>query len=305
MQFFSFFGSEYFFLFVAPALIWLVSPGLGLRVGLLMMTGSSINASLKLAFHSPRPYWIDPAVQPLSAEPSFGFPSGHSMNAVLIWGYLAAQTRRKLIWLGAAVLIFLIGLSRLALGVHYTADVLGGWLFGAALLGLSLFIEPRLIELLKKRTLAERILLALAASFLLILVGALIRLSLADWTLPPEWVELGNRGDAIDPLVISGLFTSSGAFFGLAAGAALSAWRGGFNVKGAPVQLAGRLVIGLVGIVVIYFGLKAIFPEGENLTAYLLRYVRYSLIGLWAAGLAPLIFVRLKLANRGEIIDVH
>jgi hypothetical protein len=43
-----------------------------------------------------------------------------------------------------------------------------------------------------------------------------------------------------------------------------------------------------------------VFPDGENLLAYSLRYLRYALIGFWIAGLAPLVFFKLKLAKEGN-----
>jgi hypothetical protein len=201
--------------------------------------------------------------------------------------------------------VFLIGLSRLYLGVHFTGDVIGGLIFGGALLGLALFVEPPLTIALKKRARAEQVLLALAASFLMILTGALVRTALVGWQIPAEWIELGQRGELIDALAISALFTASGTFFGLATGAALAAGCGGFEVRGRPLQLLGRTVVGLAGVALLYFGLKVIFPEGEYLLAYVLRYVRYALIGFWITGLAPLIFIRLNLAKRGEIKDVQ
>ena len=44
-------------------------------------------------------------------------------------------------------------------------------------------------------------------------------------------------------------------------------------------------------------GLDMIFPEGDDLVALLIRYLRYALVGLWVAGLAPLVFIKLQLAK--------
>ena len=62
-----------------------------------------------------------------------GFPSGHVQGTVTVWGYLAlAFARRWLTWLAAA-LIVLMCISRLYLGLHFPADVLGGLVLGLVL----------------------------------------------------------------------------------------------------------------------------------------------------------------------------
>jgi undecaprenyl-diphosphatase len=68
------------------------------------------------------------------------FPSGHaSMSAIvfLTLGALLANTRsrwveRVFILATASIATFLVGLSRVALGVHWATDVLAGWALGAA-----------------------------------------------------------------------------------------------------------------------------------------------------------------------------
>ena len=66
---------------------------------------------------------------------SLSFPSGHSANATMVYVTLALtlidNPRRRALWLlGAFVLAFLIGLSRMMLGVHWPSDVAAGWSFG-------------------------------------------------------------------------------------------------------------------------------------------------------------------------------
>ncbi len=72
---------------------------------------------------------------------SFGFPSGHASGAVAMWGGLAVIFRKRaLAWL-APFFVALIAFTRLYLGVHFLADVLGGVLLG----GLVLFAAWKLI----------------------------------------------------------------------------------------------------------------------------------------------------------------
>ena len=68
---------------------------------------------------------------------SLSFPSGHSSGIatlvtvalILTWPVLAPRTRR--LWLATGVAaVFLVGLTRLLLGVHFLSDVVGGWALG-------------------------------------------------------------------------------------------------------------------------------------------------------------------------------
>jgi len=44
--------------------------------------------------------------------------------------------------------------------------------------------------------------------------------------------------------------------------------------------------------------LKAVFPSGDGVIPYLLRYLRYTLLGWWISAGAPWLFLKLKLAQK-------
>jgi undecaprenyl-diphosphatase len=98
--------------------------------GLLLSTG------LKMAFQRPRPDLVPYAANVSSTS----FPSGHSMLSAVIYLTLGAllaraQQRKRLkayFLLVAAFLSFLVGISRVYLGVHWPTDVLAGWTAGAS-----------------------------------------------------------------------------------------------------------------------------------------------------------------------------
>lgn len=85
----------------------------------------------------------------------FSFPSGHATTAIALFGILAyflyrryhAHTKRKLLLWLTALLILLIGFSRIYLGVHYLSDVLAGFLLG----GLWLLVGISLVEVMQYR----------------------------------------------------------------------------------------------------------------------------------------------------------
>ncbi len=299
MRFFSFLGSEEFYLLALPILYWCIDAGLGLRVGLILLVSAGINEALKMAFHMPRPYWVSADVKPLSAESSFGLPSGHSQNAVSIWGIVAVYLNKRWAWISAVALMFLIGVSRLYLGVHFPQDVLAGWGIGALLLwGFARFWSP-VANWLKGQNAGKQIGIAAAVSFLILLVGALPYAGLSDWTLPADWsMNAARAGDPLpDPVSMSGILTSAGTLFGLACGLVWMNAQGGYQASGPAAKRVLRLVLGVVGVLILRYGLGAIFPSGSTLAAFAFRYLRYALIGAWVSGGAPFLFVRLKLAN--------
>jgi len=301
MQFFTILGTEEFYLFIAPAVYWCLDASLGLRVGLFLMVSGCLNSALKLAFHNPRPYWYDTRVRALSTDPYFGMPSGHAQHAVVVWGGMAAYARRNWAWIAAIALSVLIGFSRIVLGAHFPSDVLAGWLFGGILLWFLLKVEKLVETWIGKHDPAVQILSVLLGSMTLILIGVLAKASLGNWSVPAIWIQndaATNPGGAqADPLALSGLVSNSGVFVGLAAGAILLNKGGGFSAQGIGRHLALRFAIGLAGVILFWYGLGAVFPRGEYLLAYALRYVRYALVGIWVSGLAPWVFIRLKLAE--------
>ncbi|MFM8322346.1 MAG: phosphatase PAP2 family protein [Chloroflexota bacterium] len=301
MQFFTFLGSEEFYLFAAPALVWCVDVGIGLRAGIALMSSGVVNHLVKTALFQPRPYWIDARVIPLAAETSFGAPSGHAQNAVTVWGSLAYSARRRWAWAAALFLMLMIGVSRWFLGVHFPHDSLLGWLLGALLLWALVRFEQPVLRRLLHYPLAEQVGIVFGASLVIMLVGALVTLLQGGRTLSAEWAVLAARapgGEPIAPLALSGLISNAAVFFGMAAGGLLLHHAGWMESRAPAWKLAARYVLGVLGVFALWFGLGAVFPRGETLLPFMLRFVRYALVGCWITYIAPVLFIRLGLATR-------
>jgi hypothetical protein len=297
MRFFTYLGSEDFFLLVLPVLFWSVDTRLGLRVGYVLLISASLNSLVKALLTMPRPYWVSREVEVLAVEPSFGAPSGHSQNAVSLWGTMAAWLRRGWAWAAALAVIFLIGLSRLYLAVHFPQDVLTGWLLGALVLWLTMRWWDPVTARLKTMTFWQQVGLAFTASLLLIAAAVLVTKARL-YALPDVWAANIEYAQAeAEPMALSGFLTNAGLLFGLSLGLAWTEQRGGFRASGTFTQRALCFLVGLAGVVVFWYGLGAVLPRGEELVPYVLRYLRYALVGAWVSGGAPWLFKRMRLVG--------
>ena len=113
---------------------------------LLAFLGSQlVVALLKAWFDRPRPDVGSAVPLPESAA----FPSGHATAGVASLGALAvlaaeripSRRARSWLWAVAVVLGLAVGLSRIALNVHYVTDVLAGWCLGLAWLAACLLVR--------------------------------------------------------------------------------------------------------------------------------------------------------------------
>jgi len=302
MRLLTYLGSEDFFFIVLPLVYWSIDSRIGLQIALVLSTSSILNSIFKLAFASPRPYWVSEQVRAYVAESSFGIPSGHAQYAVAIWGVMANGVRRRWAWIAALVLMFLIGVSRVYLGVHFVQDVIAGWLIGAVILGVFIGLWNPVAAWLSGRTAALQIFLAFLVSLIAVILGTWMVGRLDGYVLAQEWIDNALRAGAEpDPVTMEGILTPAGSFFGLAAGAAWIASRGGYQASGPVEKRALRYIVGLIGVLILWMGLGEVFPREANLVSYLLRYLRYSLVGFWVTAGAPWLFFHFKLAGRPKM----
>ena len=119
---------------------------IGLSIFLNVITITVLNQILKRILQRPRPTEFR-----IIKETGYSFPSGHSMVSMAFYGYLIyliySYIKNKYIkWsliVVLSVLICLIGISRIYLGVHYTSDVLGGFLLSISYLVIYISIIKR------------------------------------------------------------------------------------------------------------------------------------------------------------------
>ena len=147
--------------FVLPVLVLLTALLFwfgGLRLEAIFVVALSvislgINTLVKILVERPRPnsHFVDV----FQAATGQSFPSGHVMAYMAFWGLLfsfgiilfkGVRWWRILLLVISALFVALIGPSRIYLGDHWASDVLGSYLIGGVLLGITLWIYLKLKE---------------------------------------------------------------------------------------------------------------------------------------------------------------
>ncbi|TFG69896.1 MAG: phosphatase PAP2 family protein [Anaerolineales bacterium] len=266
---FTYAGEEDFFFLLLPIVAWCIDRRAGLRLAIVFLLSSYIGTIIKELTNQPRPYQFDSRVQMLFETTGKAFPSLHTQNTTVIWGFLASQARKTWVWIIAGVLFVGVPLSRVYLGLHFPTDLLGGYIFGIVILLLFLRIEQP-IEL-KFHQLPTGWKLVIA-----ILIPLLLFLSF--------------------PSTDETVSSATGVVFGAWTGIILERLWVRFSTAGALWKRVGRFLVGIAGVMVLRVGLKALF--GDFQPESLFRFIRYGAIGIWFTLGAPWLFVKLSLAEK-------
>ncbi|MGW8315897.1 MAG: phosphatase PAP2 family protein [Bacteroidales bacterium] len=299
MSTFTWLGYPQAYMIAVAIIYWSVDRTLGLRLALFLPVVASLNSILKQAFHAPRPFWVDPGIEAIRVTNGFGMPSGHAQSAT-VWVYAAVNIKRTWFWVLAVVMTLMIGLSRIYLGVHFSSQVLAGWLTGIVVLVLFSRYEEKFLSWFLGLKFSVQILWLMGITAGIFLLGAVSVLVTRGWEMPPEWIghaadELAGTGESI--LGSRGLVAvagNCGGFLGAALGALFIHRRGGFDPGGPWMRLL-RSVTGLILLTGIYFIFLLISPDPENdMREAAWRFSGFFVISLVTLYLYPLLFDRFR-----------
>lgn len=281
-------GSPAFYLGLIAILAWWRERPFALSLAVLFAVSAIVNDLVKLLVHAPRPYWVSVDVMPLELQGSFGFPSAHAQLALSIWGLVALRLRRPWAAVAAAALVVAIGVSRIALGVHYPADVLGGWLIGAAVLAAFVLAGPSAFRAAGRMTPRSRVLAGAALSLAAVGASAAVAATIGPWAPDPSWTGFTA---GLAPVSIEYTLIAAGFALGIVLGHELD--RGCRAFRSRSAGLAGTL-LGLAVMAVLWFGVGAVLPEGGP-GAGIVIYLAAAAVGAWVMAGAPALFCRLGL----------
>lgn len=140
-RFLDHFDRPEFAITLVPIIWYGVNQKWGVKIFFLLMINAFVNSLLKKMFGWPRPSQLDPSLGLVQVE-NFGFPSGAAQTAFILTILLISELKNVYAWVVGLSYLFLISFSRIYLGVHFSSDVLGGFLFGALLLYAFLKVYP-------------------------------------------------------------------------------------------------------------------------------------------------------------------
>ncbi len=261
-------GSTLFYIILLTLIYWSVDRDLGLRLAAALIVAVVTTEALKALLMTPRPHLAYPdRVMALVEQGGYGIPSGHVLQATVLWGVVALWARRRAVTVAVGLYVLLLAWSRMYAGVHYPQDVVAGLLFG----GVTLWLFHRFYA------------------------DGQARWAALDWPVQAVIVALSS---GLAFLVTAGSEDGQ-AITGVTLGAGLGlVWAGrrlGFSAGGSTGQRAWRFLGGLLLTLLVYFGLSALFEPMEPDSLW--RVVRYACVGLMAVAVWPWAAIRLGLVT--------
>ena len=259
------------------------------------------NSIFKHVLREPRPFWLDSSVG-LRESFEYGLPSGHVQIGGTVYLFLAYWFSRPWVWLLSLILLLLMALSRIYLGVHFVHDAVAGAVLAALLLAAYWIWCRYFRESFRNRILGQRLLVAVMVPVGAALLYLILRVLIGQ---PSEAVAWSSYTPVAEVESAENVASALGMLLGIGVGFILEASRVHFTVAGPARKRALRYLLGSLVTVAIWRGLGLVLPAEPLWLGLPLRLFRYWLAGLWVAYYAPLIFVRVGLAEASPRPDVE
>lgn len=284
-------GSETAFLAAALIVFWCLDKRKAYYLMSVGFIGTIANQFLKITCQIPRPWVRTPEFTIVEAAREgaggYSFPSGHSQTAVGTFGAIAMTAKKKVLRWACAVIAVIVPITRMYLGVHTPQDVLVG---SAMALILLLILRPVVFDHDGKS-------IPRLFGFMVILAVAYV-----------GYVECCPFPADVDPANLASAqknaYTLLGTMLGMALVYYLDEAKLHFSVEGRWPSQAGKVLGGLVIVLLIKSGLKA--PLDALFGGHLIsRSIRYFLIVVFAGAVWPLTFPWFVRLGRSETKKVR
>lgn len=269
-SFITLFGEEFMLVAILGYIYWCYDKEFGKFAGMNVFIGLVWNPMLKNIVLRRRPYFDNEGIKCLKPVDSgadiydisaqgFSFPSGHSTNSAITYSSIAVYAKKRWLWITGIILTVLVGFSRFSVGVHYPTDVICGWLMGAVIVLIMTLLQKKV----QKQWLLHLIIFAVSAL-------GIIYCRTNDY--------------------FTGLGLMGGFFLAIEFDERVVKFENTKGVLASILRLAGGFAV--------YMGLNTLlklpFPKdflhSVSLAAYLVRFVRYTIVGFVSLGVYPMVF---------------
>ncbi|WP_195988776.1 phosphatase PAP2 family protein [Clostridium sp. D53t1_180928_C8] len=248
-------GEQIVLISIISIIYWALDKKFGEYIAYSVLTSVLLNNAIKDIFKMKRPIGEE-GIRTLRSETATGysFPSGHTQGAASFYSAMAIYIKKKAMYIIATIIIMLIGFSRLYLGVHYPKDVIVGGILGV----LTSLICYKLYNRFKNKML-------LYVITFIVFIPALTFAHSADF--------------------IKGM----GTYLGFVIGIYIEKKYVNFSTEKSTKVKVIRVLLGILILLVLQVGLKAIFPSET-----IFSFIRYALISFVGIGVYPMIFKKFK-----------
>lgn len=270
------FGEQFVLIAIAVFIYWNIDKKKGYLISMSILNATTVMGIAKSIVRFPRPWNVIPvqAVRQQTAT-GYSFPSGHTTGAASAYSAIAVQFKKRWLSICCAILILLVGLSRLYLCVHWPMDVVGGLLIGC---GMTFIFSAAFGNLYddKKKCCKIMLIVGLVTATASIVMAILLMLN------------------KIDQTAFSDLTTALATYSGLAIGLSIERLVNDFSVQNVTWgKKIARYIVGMLVIAFIMVGLKPLL-QALGIYNMLTRALRYFLVGFWAC-IFPIIGKKLRL----------
>lgn len=248
-------GEDLLIIPLIALIYWGINKRFGEYVGFAIFTSYLLNNALKDLFQFKRPIGEE-GIRVLREHTAGGysFPSGHSQGAAAFWGAIAIYLKDKRVYFACAVIIILVGISRMYLGVHYPKDVVAGITIGVLVAFAAYYLYSRIDN-----------------KIMLYFIVFLMFIPALFYARSPDFVKAFG--------------TYSGFFLGIV----IEKKFVNFTTEIHIIKKIIRISIGVIIVFTLKEGLKICFPD-----FLIYDFVRYFIFTFFAIGLYPFIFNKYK-----------
>ncbi|QSX06377.1 phosphatase PAP2 family protein [Sedimentibacter sp. zth1] len=251
------FGEETLLVVIASYVFLSIDKNKGYKLIFTIVSGTCFNAIIKNIFKIQRPIGIEGILSKrVETATGYSFPSGHTQASSTFWTTLCLIFKKKYLYIFSIILIFLVGLSRIYLGVHWPTDVVFAAIFGFSW---ALLINKAFDYIYKSKNYYIIIFCSVIFTILTLIFGD------------------------------NDFYKSSGLLLGLSVGYVLENKYINFSNIMSFKNKVFSYIIMLGGLLLIKSVLKLFFPS-----TLIFSLIRYFFVGFWGFGIAPYFIKKLQ-----------